>query len=67
MGTQRVQMKGVPPGLVGSFVHYFNSFVPIAQQAGQSAVLGRLSLSIESLNGQYPPIGESVPSLLKIY
>jgi hypothetical protein len=27
-------------------VHYFNSFVPIAQQAGQAAVLGRLSLSL---------------------
>jgi hypothetical protein len=25
---------------------YFTSFVPIAQQAGQAAVLGRLSLSI---------------------
>jgi hypothetical protein len=27
-------------------VHYFNSFFPIAQQAGQAAVLGHLSLSI---------------------
>ncbi len=27
-------------------VHYFNSFVPIAQQAGQTVVLGRLSLSM---------------------
>jgi hypothetical protein len=27
-------------------VHYFNSFVPIAQQAGQAAVLGCLSLSM---------------------
>ncbi len=27
-------------------VHYFNSFVPIAQQAGQAAVLGRLSLGV---------------------
>jgi hypothetical protein len=27
-------------------VHYFNSFVPSAQQAGQAAVLGRLSLSL---------------------
>jgi hypothetical protein len=26
-------------------VHYFNYFVPIAQHAGQAAVLGRLSLS----------------------
>ncbi len=24
-------------------VHYFNSFVPITQQAGQAVVLGRLS------------------------
>ncbi len=27
-------------------IHYFNSFVPIAQQAGQAAILGRLSLSM---------------------
>jgi hypothetical protein len=27
-------------------VHYFNFFVPIAHQAGQAAVLGRLSLSV---------------------
>ncbi len=27
-------------------IHYFNSFVPNAQQAGQVAVLGRLSLSV---------------------
>jgi hypothetical protein len=27
-------------------VHYFNSFVPIAQQAGGAVVLGRLSLSM---------------------
>jgi hypothetical protein len=27
-------------------VHYFSSFVPIAQQAGQVAVLGRLSFSV---------------------
>ncbi len=27
-------------------VHYFNSFVPIALQAGQAGVLGRLSLCI---------------------
>ncbi len=27
-------------------VHYFMSFFPIAQQAGQAAVLGRLSLSL---------------------
>jgi hypothetical protein len=27
-------------------VHYFNSIVPIAQKAGQAAVLGRLSLSM---------------------
>jgi len=27
-------------------VHYFNSFVTITQQAGQAAVLGRLSLSM---------------------
>ncbi len=27
-------------------VHCFNAFVPIAQQAGQAAVLGRLSLSM---------------------
>jgi hypothetical protein len=27
-------------------VHYFNSFVLIAQQAGQAVVLGHLSLSV---------------------
>jgi hypothetical protein len=27
-------------------IHYFNSFVLIAQQAGQAVVLGRLSLSM---------------------
>ena len=27
-------------------IHYYNSFVPIAQQAGQAAVLGRLSISV---------------------
>jgi hypothetical protein len=27
-------------------IHYFNAFVPIAQQAGQAAVLGRLSLFV---------------------
>ncbi len=27
-------------------VHYFSSFVPIAQQAGPAAMLGRLSLSV---------------------
>jgi hypothetical protein len=27
-------------------IHFFNSFVPIAQQAEQVAVLGRLSLTI---------------------
>jgi hypothetical protein len=27
-------------------LHYFNAFVPIAQQAGQAAVLGRFSLSM---------------------
>jgi hypothetical protein len=27
-------------------LHYFNSFVPVAQKAGKAAVLGRLSLSM---------------------
>jgi hypothetical protein len=27
-------------------LHYFHSFVPIVQQAGQAVVLGRLSLSM---------------------
>jgi hypothetical protein len=60
MGTQRVQMKGVLPwlahwalgalvGPVQNFlsgtVHYFNSFVPNAEQAGQAVVLGSLSLN----------------------
>jgi hypothetical protein len=30
-------------------VPYFNSFIPIAQQNGQAAVLGRLSLGMVSL------------------
>jgi hypothetical protein len=34
-------------------VGYFNSFVSIAQQAGQAAVLGRLSLSMVSLVESY--------------
>jgi hypothetical protein len=37
-------------GLVQTFfsftIHYFNSLIPIAEQAGQAVVLGRLSLSI---------------------
>ncbi len=37
--------------LVGP-VHYFNSFVPIPQQAGQAVVLGRLSLSMLNLPDQ---------------
>ncbi len=36
-------------------VHYFNSFVPIAQQAGQAAVLGRLSLCALSLAAPHVP------------
>jgi hypothetical protein len=37
--------------------HYFNSFVLIAQQAGQAAVLGSLSLSVYlwSIHNQPPP------------
>jgi|688.fasta_scaffold435078_1 hypothetical protein len=27
-------------------INYFNAIVPVAQQAGQEAVLGRLSLSV---------------------
>jgi hypothetical protein len=27
-------------------IHYFNTFVPIAQQAGQAVVLGRQCLSV---------------------
>ncbi len=34
-------------------VHFFNCFVPIAQQAGQAAVLGRLSIS-----GWYYPMND---------
>jgi hypothetical protein len=30
-------------------VHYFNTFVPIAQQAGQAVVQGRLSLNVRPL------------------
>ncbi len=72
MGTQRVQMKGVLPWLVGwacnagasdfcpafvcsirpsakyFFSHHtlFQCICPIAQQDGQAAVLGRLSLLV---------------------
>ncbi len=35
----------VPTNIFFLTVHYFNSFVPIAQPAGQAAVLGHLSLS----------------------
>jgi hypothetical protein len=58
MGTQRVQMKGVllwlMSALVGPVQNVFfltvqkryNITIPIAQQAGQEAVLGRMSLSM---------------------
>ncbi len=39
-------------------VHYLYSFVPIAQQAGQAAVLGHLSLSVclwRTLYGKQSP------------
>ncbi len=59
MGTQRVQRKGALPRLVrwasragtrdfcpAWAVQYFNSLVPITQQAGQAVVLGHLSPSL---------------------
>jgi len=61
IGTSGVQIKGAGisdfcsalAAIVGPTqnmffltVHYFNSFIPLAQQAGQAAVLGRLSLSL---------------------
>jgi hypothetical protein len=40
-------------------IHYLYSFVPIAQQAGQAAVLGRLTLSMCLWSFSKPaPIGE---------
>ncbi len=38
-------LVGPVQNIVFLTVLYFNSFVPIAQQAGQAAVLGRLSFS----------------------
>ncbi len=35
-------------------VHIFNSFVPVAQQAGQATLLGRLSLNV-CVSGRSPP------------
>ncbi len=37
---------GLVQNILSLTVHYLNYFVPIAQQAGQAAVLGRLSLSM---------------------
>jgi hypothetical protein len=39
-------LVGPVQNIVFLTVHFFYSFVPIAQQAGQAAVLGRLSLSM---------------------
>ncbi len=36
---------GPVQNIFSSFVHYFNSFVPVTQQARQAVVLDRLSLS----------------------
>jgi hypothetical protein len=57
MGTQGVQMKGVLPWLVRwalragtrdfcPALHYFKSFFPIAQHAGQAVMPDRLSLNV---------------------
>ncbi len=42
-----VALVGLVHNIFFFFVHYFNSFIPITQQAGQAAVLGRLSLKGE--------------------
>jgi hypothetical protein len=39
-------LVGPVQNIVFFTVNYFNSFVPIAQQARQAAVLGRLSLTV---------------------
>ncbi len=39
-------LGGPVQNIFNLIVHYFNSCVSIAQQAGQAAVLGRLSLSV---------------------
>ncbi len=41
-----VALVGPVQNIIFLTVHYFNSFVPIDQQAGQTVLLGRLSLSI---------------------
>jgi len=57
MGSKRTNERDFYPALVAVVdpvediyflltVHYFNSFVPIAQHARQATVLGRLSLSM---------------------
>ncbi len=51
--ARRANIRDFCPTLVGTVqniifltVHYFTSFVPVAQQAGQAAVLGRLSFNM---------------------
>jgi hypothetical protein len=39
-------LVGLVQNIFFSTVHYFNAFIPIAQQAGQAAELGHLSLSV---------------------
>ncbi len=55
-------MCSVLAALVGPVqltVHYFSSFLPIVQQAGQTAVLGRLSLSV-FFSGHPPPMWQKL-------
>jgi hypothetical protein len=47
-------------------VHFFNSFVPIAQQAGQAVVLGRLSLNM-CLSVNFNSIITIIIRLFQIY
>ncbi len=37
-------LVGQGPNIFFLTVHYFNSYVPMAQQAGQAAVMGHVSL-----------------------
>ncbi len=45
-GSALAALVGPVQNIFFLILHYFNSFVPIGQQAGQAAVLGRLSLSM---------------------
>jgi hypothetical protein len=45
-GSALDALVGPVQNIIFLAVHYFNAFAPIIQQAGQAAVLGRLSLCV---------------------